>query len=203
MSDPKPNLRLEPIKEDDIVDFTASPNSQQKSSLLETVSPKLNFKFFPKSTSLFRLKCTASKLGLDNRRPSIEAWKERYKGRKSINDDFEKDDDLEINGEFSKGKIKSINSSLEWLKSELTEMKKQDQSLASQFLKIKKAIYKLKLEWSCLDHQCMIEDAETDIDALDELRRVTDLPLQSEIDLSLKEKGFTKFNVSNRRYSMA
>lgn len=122
MSDPKPNLRLEPIKEDDIVDFTASPNSKQKFSLLGTVSPKLNFKFFPKSTSLFRLKCTASKLGLDNRRPSIEAWKERYKGRKSINDDFEKDGNMEINGEFSKGKIKSINSSLEWLKTELVSI---------------------------------------------------------------------------------
>lgn len=83
------------------------------------------------------------------------------------------------------------------------EMKKQDQTLASEFLRIKQAIYNLKLEWSCEDHQCMLEGAETEMDVLEELRRVTDLPLQKDIDMSLKEKGFTKLNVCSRRYTLA
>ena len=83
------------------------------------------------------------------------------------------------------------------------QMKKQDQDLASQFLRIRKTIYNLKLEWSCMDHQCMLEDAETDMDTIEELRRVTDLPVPAELDLSLIEKGFTKFNMATRRYSLA
>lgn len=82
-------------------------------------------------------------------------------------------------------------------------MKKQDQSLASQFLRIKKAIYNLKLEWSCLDHQCMFEEAETEMESRDELRRVTDLPVQSDLEQSLIEKGFTRMNMSLKRYSIA
>ena len=83
------------------------------------------------------------------------------------------------------------------------EMRKQDQTLASEFLRIKQTIYDLKLEWSCEDHQCMLDGAETEMDVLEELRRVTDLPLQTDLDLSLKEKGFTKLNVCSRRYSLA
>jgi hypothetical protein len=82
-------------------------------------------------------------------------------------------------------------------------MRKQDQTLASEFLRIKQTIYDLKLEWSCEDHQCMLDGAETEMDVLEELRRVTDLPLQTDLDLSLKEKGFTKLNVCSRRYSLA
>jgi hypothetical protein len=49
----------------------------------------------------------------------------------------------------------------------------------------------------------MLDAAETEMDVLEELRRVTDLPLQTDLDLSLKEKGFTKLNVCSRRYSLA
>lgn len=105
-----PTLRLYSISEDE--KQQAQPTSPTSKKTLPR-SPTMNFKFFPKSSSLFRLKCTTTKLGLNNRRPSIEAWKKTVKSRDHHGHD-ESDDDT-----ITEERIESINSSLDWIRSEL------------------------------------------------------------------------------------
>lgn len=111
---PTTNL-LEPIYEDATAEVVLK--DQRKSS--PPKSPESNFKFFPKSTSLFRLKCTTSKLGLNNRRPSIEAWKQEIKKNPlnyvTRNTQIPTDHESELTNE----RIDKMNLSLEWLRSEL------------------------------------------------------------------------------------
>lgn len=104
---------LEPIYED----ATAEVVLKDKRKLSSSKSPESNFKFFPKSTSLFRLKCATSKLGLNNRRPSIEAWKQEVKKKPYVTRNTQIPTDHE--SELTNERIDKMNSSLEWVRSEL------------------------------------------------------------------------------------
>ena len=80
------------------------------------------------------------------------------------------------------------------------EMRRQDQDIAKQLLNIHYLIQGLKLEWSCQEHQLMLDDAKSELEEIKEIKRVSDLPLQN--DQSLRELGLAKMNIAMRKYSV-
>lgn len=82
------------------------------------------------------------------------------------------------------------------------EMRTQDQTLARQFLTIKQDIAQLKLRRSCEEHQEMLEDVQSELEELNEMSDVLDLPVSSLSDTPLKQLGITRMNMSRRRFSM-
>ncbi|KAK3087162.1 hypothetical protein FSP39_002480 [Pinctada imbricata] len=131
----------------------ASPVSMCKTIMLNDLGMKNpEFMYFPEGTNLFRLKTTAVKMKLQTRRPSYLEWKEKYVTRREIQNIGEEAKE-QFHSEFSAENIDKINSALSWMKNELS----------------------LRLEWSCQQHQQMLEDAKSDLEEMREIKRVSDL----------------------------
>lgn len=81
-------------------------------------------------------------------------------------------------------------------------MREQDEDLARQFLTIHSEIQKLKLEWSWQFHELTLQDAAMDLQEVEEIKRISDLPLASETETSLLDLGLTKLNLCYRKYSV-
>lgn len=81
-------------------------------------------------------------------------------------------------------------------------MRTQDHDLARQLLCIRQDIHKLKLQWSCEEHQEMLDDFQMDMEELHELNEICDLPLELVNNNPLKHLGVTRMNLSSRRFSM-
>ncbi|XP_046335332.1 protein FAM167A-like [Haliotis rufescens] len=152
------------------------------------------------SSALSKLKETTARLKLTTRRASILAWqaehieKPRFPPKEVLLN--------ENDGKLTDDRKKRINDALEWLRNELEEMRTQDQTLARQFLTIKQDIAQVKLRRSCEEHQEMLEDVQSELEELNEMSDVLDLPVSSLSDTPLKQLGITRMNMSRRRFSM-
>ncbi|KAK3087693.1 hypothetical protein FSP39_009249 [Pinctada imbricata] len=184
------------IPEDELAPLLTPCSPFKKESLQSENSPI--FKYFPDGTNLFRLKNVTTKLKLETRRQSFVEWRESVIANKQS--DCESTNKGRFHTEFSNDKINNINSALAWAREELEEMRQQDQEIAQQLLDIHKSIQKLRLDWSCQEHQLMLEDAKSDLEEIKEIKRVSDLPLNN--DQGLNQLGFTRMNISLRKYSI-
>ncbi|XP_061187547.1 protein FAM167A-like [Saccostrea echinata] len=152
----------------------------------------------PLDIYLFRLKCKTRKLRLDTRRPSYLEWRASLKRYRAENEhDLDRNKGVPNDQDFEK-----INNSLKWIREELTKMREQDQDLARQFLTIHSDIQKLRLEWSWQYHEFSLQDALIDYQEVEEIKRISDLPLVSDTEMSLVDRGLTKMNLCHRKYSV-
>lgn len=147
---------------------------------------------------LFRLKCKTRKLRLDTRRQSYAEWRASI-GKYHSESVCEKDN---FKGVPRDEDVSKINNSLKWIREELTKMREQDEDLARQFLTIHSEIQRLKLEWSWQVHELTLQDAVMDLQEVDEIKRISDLPLASDTEMSLVDLGLTKMNLCHRKYSV-
>jgi hypothetical protein len=81
-------------------------------------------------------------------------------------------------------------------------MREQDQDLARQFLTIHSNIQELRLEWSWRCHELALQDAAIDFQEVDEIKRISDLPVVTDTEMALIDMGLTKMNLCHRKYSV-
>ncbi|KAK6179333.1 hypothetical protein SNE40_011720 [Patella caerulea] len=156
----------------------------------------------PTEADLILLKHTANKLNLNTRRPSVLAWKAKYVDTpRIVNDTTRNSTKTTEVDKFSSARHDRINDSLKWIRSQLTEMRKMDQSLASQFLGIRRELNQLKLQKSCEEHEDMLDGATSNMEDFQSLSKFLDEPLGSYAPSPLKHVGITKMNLSSRRFS--
>ncbi|XP_041361675.1 protein FAM167B-like isoform X2 [Gigantopelta aegis] len=196
---PKENRRPLPvIKEVDFDDdknnvddiFTVPSeyaNGRRRSSSSDSVS------------ALTRLKETTARLKLTTRRASYIAWQAQCLEKP----DFPPREELEKgkHGKLTAERMKRMDDAIDWLRNEL-EMKIQDQTLARQFLIIRNDIQQLKLIKSCEAHKEMLEDVHSEIEDLESMAGVLDLPTICINDNPLKHLGITRMNITRRRFSI-
>ncbi|ESO96696.1 hypothetical protein LOTGIDRAFT_143730 [Lottia gigantea] len=157
----------------------------------------------PTEADLKQLKETATKLKLNTRRPSYLVWREEYIDKPKIqksSDQFEVAKSTKCE-KWTNDRQVRINDSLDWIRSQLAEMRRMDQNLAQQFLGIRREITRLKLKKSCEAHEDMLDDAAIGMEELQELSKVLDEPHGSYAPSPLKHLGVTKMNLSSRRFS--
>ncbi|CAC5403330.1 unnamed protein product [Mytilus coruscus] len=145
------------------------------------------------------LKAKTAQLKLKTRRPSYVAWKQQFTcGRINLTNSstYARDNDP-----LTEEAADRIDSSLEWIRKELEEMRQVDQSLAKKFLKLRSDIHKLKLKWSCKEHADMIEDTKDDLEDVQALQMICDRPLEPLRSDHLRKFGVTKMNIATRRFS--
>ncbi|CAG2256642.1 unnamed protein product [Mytilus edulis] len=155
--------------------------------------------FDVRTSDLEVLKAKTTQLKLKTRRPSYVAWKQQFTcGRISLTNSnvYARDNDP-----LTEDAANRIDSSLEWIRNELVEMRLEDQSLAKKFLKLRSDIHKLKLKWSCKEHEDMIEDTQDDIEDVQALQMICDRPLEPLRSEHLRKFGVTKMNIASRRFS--
>ncbi|GFS06698.1 family with sequence similarity 167, member Ab [Elysia marginata] len=171
-----------------------SPPLPQPPSVLQQIS----------SSHLTQLKETADKLRLATRRDSTMAWRQKYlessghmrsvsvaNGELAVRDD----------GKLTEDRKQRIDAALDWLREELQDMRK-DQNLARQLLTIRHDIYQLKLQRSTEEHQELIDDYWNELEELQELSDVLDLPQPVYGgDNPLRNVGVTRLNLCARRFS--
>ncbi|XP_063406398.1 protein FAM167A-like [Mytilus trossulus] len=155
--------------------------------------------FDVRTSDLEVLKAKTAQLKLKTRRPSYVAWKQQFTcGRISLTKSSIYAHD---NDPLTEDAANRIDSSLEWIRKELVEMRLEDQSLAKKFLKLRSDIHKLKLKWSCKEHEAMIEDTQDDIEDVQALQMICDRPLEPLRSEHLRKFGVTKMNIASRRFS--
>ena len=81
-------------------------------------------------------------------------------------------------------------------------MRTQDQDIARKLLSLRHEMHALKLQWSCDDHQDMLDEAQCDLQEMHELQDICDTPLDSVQPHPLKQIGVTKMNLNARRFSI-
>ncbi|XP_028295119.1 protein FAM167A [Gouania willdenowi] len=178
----------------------------------------------PPDDDLMTLKALTEKLRLETRRPSFVEWKARLEAegfresrfvKKSIEAVGEKKpaNPVEAASDEVKRKLpsggvkgfKSIDEALTWLRSELIEMRFQDQQLACQLMRLRSDINKLKIEQACHLHRRMLNDATCGLEERDELSDLLcECPVTPGLGLSasLRLIGVTKMNINSRRFSL-
>ncbi|XP_046547446.1 protein FAM167B-like [Haliotis rubra] len=144
---------------------------------------------------------TANRLNLRTQRASITAWKAQYGGPPRLPELHEEADGGE-DAKLTTERKRKINQALDWIRTELLELRRQDQSLARQLLGIRRDISHLRLSRSCEEHEDMLEDAQIGMEEFHELSRVLDIPYEGPTSPGpLKQLGVTKMNISIRRFS--
>lgn len=156
------------------------------------------------NSDLTKLKLTATRLQLGTRRSSYDEWKEKYiyKTRRRSKPDLSVNMDENGNDVLTQDRKERINSALQWLKTELSEMRSQDQELARTLLSIRQDIHQLKLRRSCQQHQDMLEEVKCDMEEIQEIQNICDIPIESVNNNPLKQLGVTPMNLSTRRFSI-
>ncbi|XP_041361152.1 protein FAM167A-like [Gigantopelta aegis] len=152
-------------------------------------------------SDLSQVKATTARLNLKTRRASVVAWKAQYVDKPSLAfisvEATETTDDR-----LTPERKQRINQALDWIKNELIELRRQDQSLARQLLGIRRDISQLKLSRSCEKHQDMLDEAQWEMEEFQELNRFLDTPCYGCLSPDpLKHIGVTKMNISTRRFS--
>ncbi|XP_060066856.1 uncharacterized protein LOC132547119 [Ylistrum balloti] len=156
-----------------------------------------------RKNQMFLVKTTTTRLGLNTRRNSYNLWREENldnRGRPLL-----KKPEINVGEKtdiFTKERVAAINMAMEWVREELHQLREQDESLAHQFLDIRRTIHELKLDWSCEDHREMLMQAEDEIDTIENLKRVSDLPEHHSHDFILRNKGVTRIKLGERKYSI-
>ena len=80
-------------------------------------------------------------------------------------------------------------------------MRSQDQELARTLLTLRQDIQQLKLKRSYEDHKEMLDDVQCDMEEVQEMKDVCDLPIDTP-ENPLKRLGVTPMNFSSRRFSI-
>ncbi|XP_076456608.1 uncharacterized protein LOC143290927 [Babylonia areolata] len=160
---------------------------------------------------LSRLKDTATKLNLKTRRPSYLTWRAEYldKPREAAAAAEVKVKVAECwsgDGRLTAERKERIDSDLRWIKGQLIDLRRQDQSLARQLLGIRHELSNLRLAASCEEHRDLLDDAQDHVEELRELSRFVDFPPEllaasSSSSSPLRHIGVTKMNLSSRRFS--
>ncbi|XP_076437754.1 protein FAM167A-like [Babylonia areolata] len=165
------------------------------------------------TSDMTRLRQMADRLCLSTRRPSLQQWRARYvDSRPEVpvlwncgNGDVDGHHGDEGGGEgkWTEERTEKINTALDWIKTELQEMRTQDQQLARQLLSIRSDLHRLKLARSCEEHQDLLDDVQCELEELQEFADVLDLPTPTLTltDSPLKHLGVTRMNFSARRFS--
>ncbi|XP_053401724.1 protein FAM167A-like [Mercenaria mercenaria] len=158
-----------------------------------------------KDLDLSELKATAARLKLSTRRQSTVAWQQRHLNatRDPVIPKFDLDTLNEHKDDsFTEERKKRINEALAWLRTELQQMRNEDEVLARKLLSIRHDIHQLKLQRSCEEHQDMLDDVTMDMEENDELHEISDFPITDSMhDTPLKHLGVTKMHLSARRFS--
>ncbi|KAK7091436.1 hypothetical protein V1264_009117 [Littorina saxatilis] len=148
---------------------------------------------------LTRLKTTADKLNLKTRRQSYLTWRAQY---------LDKPRDLPtvkvVTGgdvPLTRERIERVDSDLKWIRNELTDLKRQDQTLARQLMGIRHKLSQLRLASSCEAHQDLLDEATDQMEELRELSRFADFPPEMLGYSPFRQVGVTKMNLNSRRFS--
>ncbi|XP_046374599.1 protein FAM167A-like isoform X1 [Haliotis rufescens] len=151
------------------------------------------------TSDLAQLKKTATRLNLSTRRESYIAWRAEHidKQHNVPKPVLKVDHDERLTVE----RKKKIDDALEWLRNELQEMRSQDQQIARRLLSLRHDIHQLKLQRSCAEHQELLDDAQSELEELEELPDVLDLPAGCLNNNPYKHLGVTRMNLSTRRFS--
>ncbi|XP_060074920.1 protein FAM167B-like [Ylistrum balloti] len=156
-------------------------------------------------SDLGRLKLTATRLRLGTRRASYIEWREKYldRPRRRSKPDLKLDSDENgnDNDKLTDERKERINEALEWLRTELEEMRSQDQALARTLLSLRHDIHQLKLQRSCDAHKDMLEEVKLDMEDIQEIRDISDSP-SDVLENPFKHLGVTPMNLSARRFSI-
>ncbi|KAK7487336.1 hypothetical protein BaRGS_00021425 [Batillaria attramentaria] len=155
-----------------------------------------NFLEAPENCDLSHVKATAIRLNLRTRRSSFLEWQAacaRAPPQLPPSDD--------IKDRLTSERKERINDALDWLKTELTEMRSMDQHLARQLLSLRHDIHQLRLRRSCQLHRDLLDDVQSEFEEQEELSDVLDLPNSMLSDTPLKQLGVTRMNISARRFS--
>lgn len=148
------------------------------------------------------VKAMANRLNLATRRPSYQQWRDLYIGSSGVPrfPDLSRED--QADGKLTEERKDRINSALEWIKTELGQMRAVDHNLATQLLTLRNDIHRLKLERSCENHQDLLEDVKDELSERETLSAVCDIPYDMADDNPLKHLGVTRMNICSRRFSM-
>ncbi|KAL8558773.1 hypothetical protein ACOMHN_043716 [Nucella lapillus] len=180
-------------------DLNQEPKNQNKDST--TTKHRHHPKESGTEWDLSRLKDTATKLNLKTRRQSYLTWRAEYvdKPRDAGSTEVK----VERSGEerLTTERKERIDKDLQWIKGQLIDLRRQDQSLARQLLGIRHELSNLRLAASCEEHRDLLDDAEDHVQELRELSCFVDFPPELLTSSSLKHIGVTKMNLSSRRFS--
>ncbi|XP_062863699.1 protein FAM167A [Trichomycterus rosablanca] len=157
------------------------------------------------------VKVLTEKLQLQTRRPSYLQWQERVRsapwsgeGARTQTETGQRED----NGGGAPTNIcgfSTMDDALEFIRTELREMRLQDQRLARQLMRLRVELHRLKVERVCDGHREMLDDAALELEECDEeCDLLCDVPLKAAFTLStpLKHLGLTKMNINARRFSL-
>ncbi|XP_021376067.1 uncharacterized protein LOC110464916 [Mizuhopecten yessoensis] len=188
--------------------FSCSPDHMDDTDRTDTPSPSPfghQLKYFQdkRKNEMFLVKTTTARLGLNTRRDSYTLWRADNldtKGRPLL---MKPEINIGQNSDvFTKERVAAINLAMDWVREELHQLKEQDESLAHQFLEIRRTIHELKLDWSCKSHREMLIDDEAKIDETKNLKRVSDLPEHHTLDGIFGDKRIIRRSLVNRKYSI-
>ncbi|KAF1661599.1 hypothetical protein FQA23_0002129, partial [Aptenodytes patagonicus] len=162
--------------------------------------------------SLDSVKALTAKLKLQTRRPSYLEWEARVRGqpwrsrtpggaRRAEQGSGHPDDEQDggICG------FATVESALEWVRTELREMQAADQRLAQQLMRLRAQLHQLKVEQACHQHKEMLDDATFGLEGCEEdSDLLCNIPPKAAFLLSmpLKHIGVTRMNINSRRFSL-
>ncbi|KAF1567576.1 hypothetical protein FQV10_0005586, partial [Eudyptes schlegeli] len=162
--------------------------------------------------SLDSVKALTAKLNLQTRRPSYLEWEARVRGQpwrsrtpggvQRAEQGSGHPDDEQDGGVCG---FASVESALEWVRTELREMQAADQRLAQQLMRLRAQLHQLKVEQACHQHKEMLDDATFGLEGCEEdSDLLCNIPPKAAFLLSmpLKHIGVTRMNINSRRFSL-
>ncbi|KAG0714983.1 Protein FAM167A [Chionoecetes opilio] len=164
-----------------------------------------------------RLRDLTTRLQLTTRRPSYLDWaavlKERgRRGGEALATHTPTvietgEPEQEVEEELSMDRRKhNLQTAVDWVKKELTDMRQQDQQLARQLLQLRVEVQRLRLLHSCLATSCLLDEVASGAKEarLLEASDLCDLPpdLRETFSPVLREMGLTRMNITSRRFSL-
>ncbi|XP_051792952.1 protein FAM167A [Acanthochromis polyacanthus] len=181
------------------------PSAPQIVVETQTVDP-------PADDHLLNLKALTEKLRLETRRPSYLEWKARLESgpgpeQTQMEENVEKVEAAAENKLTSDPlkRFKNMEEVLSWIRRELSDMRRQDQLLARQLMRLRGDISRLKVDQTCQLHRRMLNDATFSLEEQDQLSELLcEAPLEPGLGLSapLRLIGVTKMNINSRRFSL-
>ncbi|RMB91202.1 hypothetical protein DUI87_32338 [Hirundo rustica rustica] len=162
--------------------------------------------------SLDSVKALAAKLKLQTRRPSYLEWEARVRGQRwgarspggtrGAERGSGHPREPQDGGVCGFG---SVEAALEWLRTELRDMRALDQRLAQQLMRLRARLHRLKVEQACHRHKEMLDDAAFGLEGCEEdSDLLCTIPPKAAFLLStpLKHIGVTRMNINSRRFSL-
>ncbi|NXL03423.1 F167A protein, partial [Mesembrinibis cayennensis] len=162
--------------------------------------------------SLDSVKALTAKLKLQTRRPSYLEWEARVRGQpwrsrtpgvaRGAEQGPGHPEDERDSGVCG---FATMESALEWLRTELQEMQAADQRLAQQLMRLRAQLHRLKVEQACHQHKEMLDDATFGLEGCEEdSDLLCNIPPKAAFLLSmpLKHIGVTRMNINSRRFSL-